>query len=79
MKLAGRSQGAVYDRLAECSQQLYRGPDGTGKPMSLSPSLLRRIAERHPTTLSELDRVAELGPARMERFGAAFLEVLTSS
>ena len=78
MKLAGRTEGAVYDRLAECSQQLYRGEDGTGKPMSLSPSLLRRIAERHPTTLSELDRVADLGPARMERFGAAFLDVLTS-
>lgn len=78
IKLAGRTEGAVYDRLAECSQQLYRGEDGTGKPMSLSPSLLRRIAERHPTTLSELDRVADLGPARMERFGAAFLDVLTS-
>ena len=76
LRLAGTAEGAVFDRLAEVSQQLYRGADGTGKPMSLSPSVLRRIAERRPTTLSDLDRVADLGPARIERFGSAFLEVL---
>jgi ATP-dependent DNA helicase RecQ len=76
LRLAGTAEGAVFDRLAEVSQRLYRGADGTGKPMSLSPSVLRRIAERRPTTLSDLDRVADLGPARIERFGSAFLEVL---
>ena len=76
MRLAGRVEGEVFDRLAEVSQRLYRGEDGTGKPMSLSPGVLRKIAERRPTTLSELDRVADLGPARIERFGSAFLDVL---
>ncbi|WP_435257379.1 DNA helicase RecQ [Thioclava sp. FR2] len=78
MKLAGQQAGDVFDRLAEVTQSLYRGDDGTGKPMSLSPTVLKRIAERRPTTLSDLDRVANLGPAKIERFGTAFLNVLTS-
>lgn len=79
MRLAGRAEGEVYDRLSEVSQKLYRGEDGTEKPMSLSPSILRRIAEKRPKTLGELDRVADLGPARIERFGAAFLTVLETA
>lgn len=75
-RLAGQVSGDVYDRLAEASQSLYRGEDGMGKPMSLSPTTLRRIAERRPSTLDELDRIGNLGPARMERFGSAFLGVL---
>ncbi len=55
-----------------------RGDDGTGKPMSLSPAQLRRIAEARPSTLAELDRAGDLGPAKVERFGDAFLAVLRS-
>jgi ATP-dependent DNA helicase RecQ len=74
--LAGRAAGPLYDRLAEVQMRLMRGEDGTGKPMSLSPAQLRRIAETRPSTLSDLDRAGDLGPARVERFGAAFIEVL---
>jgi ATP-dependent DNA helicase RecQ len=74
--LAGRTAGSLYDRLAEAQMRLMRGADGTGKPMSLSPGQLRRIAEARPTTLSDLDRAGDLGPARVERFGAAFLALL---
>ena len=76
MRLAGRPSGAVYDRLAEVQLSLLRGSDGTGKPLSLSPGTLRRIAEARPSTLSELDRVGDLGPAKIERFGPAFLDIL---
>jgi ATP-dependent DNA helicase RecQ len=79
MRLAGRPSGAVYDRLAEVQLSLLRGSDGTGKPLSLSPGILRRIAEARPSTLSELDRIGDLGPAKIERFGPAFLEVLRES
>jgi ATP-dependent DNA helicase RecQ len=74
--LAGREAGSVYDRLAEAQLRLIRGADGTGKPLSLSPAQLRRIAEMRPATLSDLDRAGDLGPAKVERFGAAFLAVL---
>ena len=76
LRLAGSGAADVFDRVARASQDLYRGVDGTEKPMSLSPAILRKIAGRRPTTLPELDRVADLGPARIERFGDAFLSVL---
>ncbi|MFN3846276.1 MAG: DNA helicase RecQ [Paracoccaceae bacterium] len=79
MRLAGRPSGAVYDRLAEVQLALVRGEDGTGKPLSLSPGVLRRIAEARPSTLTDLDRVGELGPAKIERFGPAFLDILRTA
>jgi ATP-dependent DNA helicase RecQ len=76
MRLAGRDAGPVFDRLADTQLRLQRGADGTGKPLSLSMSALRKIAEARPSTLSDLDRVGDLGPAKIERFGQAFLDVL---
>jgi ATP-dependent DNA helicase RecQ len=76
MRLAGRPAGGVFDRLAETQLRLARGEDGTGKPMSCTQAELRRIAEAQPSTLSELDRVASLGPQKLDRFGPAFLAVL---
>ena len=78
-RLAGRDAGAVFDRLAEVQVDLMRGEDGTGKPLSLPQSALRKIAEARPSSLSELDRVADLGPQKIERFGEAFLAVLRES
>ena len=75
-KLAGRDAGQVYDRLAEVQVRLQKGEMGTGKPLSLSSGALRKIAEARPSTLSDLDRVGDLGPQKIERFGEAFLEVL---
>jgi ATP-dependent DNA helicase RecQ len=55
---------------------LMRGEDGTGKPLSLPQGTLRKIAEARPSTLSDLDRVGDLGPQKIARFGAAFLSVI---
>jgi ATP-dependent DNA helicase RecQ len=78
-RLAGRDAGALYDRLQEAARQLARGPDGTGKPMSCSPATLRHIAERRPTSLDALARVAGMSEARAERFGAAFLDAIAEA
>ena len=75
MRLAGRPAGEIFDRLAEAQLRLMRGEDGIGKPLSLSQTALRKIAEARPSTLSDLDRAGDLGPAKLERFGAAFLEI----
>lgn len=75
-KLLGKNSGQVFDQLAEVQVQLQRGADGIGKPLSISSSALRKIAEARPSTLSDLDRIGDLGPAKIERFGPAFLEVL---
>ena len=76
MALAGRPEGALFDRLAEAQVQLQRGQDGTGKPLSCTHSTLRHIAERRPRTMSELEQVQGMGPQKAERFGAAFLSIL---
>ena len=65
--LAGRASGDLFDRLSEAQGRLSRGEDGTGKPLSVSTSLLRRIAEERPRDLSRY-----LDTARLDRFGAAF-------
>ncbi|MBV0891042.1 DNA helicase RecQ [Paracoccus sp. Z118] len=65
--LAGREAGALFDRLEAAARDLARGEDGTGKPLSLSASLIRRIAQDRPGDLSRY-----LGPAQLDRFGAAF-------
>jgi ATP-dependent DNA helicase RecQ len=74
--LAGRPEGMLYDRLAETEARLSRGADGTHRPLSCSPAALRRIARARPRTLPDLDRAGNLGPDRLDRFGAAFLDVI---
>jgi len=75
-RLAGRESGEVYDRLADAHLRLMRGKDGTAKPMSLSTTSLRKIAEAQPRTLTDLDRAGGLGAARLDRFGEAFLSAI---
>ena len=76
MALAGRPEGAVFDRLAEVQLRLQRGADGTGKPLSCTHATLRQIAERRPRSLDELERLQGMGPQKAERFGPAFLAIL---
>ena len=76
MKLVGRPEGALFDRLAEVQLSLARGEDGTGKHLTCSPATLRVIAERRPSTLGELVGIGGMGEAKVERFGEAFLAVL---
>ncbi|MEI4484685.1 DNA helicase RecQ [Frigidibacter sp. MR17.14] len=77
MRLAGSGAAPLYDRLAEVAVELARGEDGTGKPLSCPPALLRQLAERRPATEAAVARI--LGEARAERYGAAFLAVLTEA
>ena len=76
MKLVGRPEGAVFDRLAEVQLDLSRGEDGTGKYLTCTHSTLRAIVERRPSTLGELAGIQGMGEQKIERFGAAFLAVL---
>jgi ATP-dependent DNA helicase RecQ len=73
-KLAGRSEGEIYDRLMAVQSDLSNGVDGLDKPMSCSASLIARVAQTRPRTQVEMMRL--LGERRNDRFGAAFLDVL---
>jgi ATP-dependent DNA helicase RecQ len=76
MRLVGRPEGTVFDRLAEVQLALSRGEDGTGKYLSCTHSTLRAIAERRPSTLADLVGIQGMGEQKIERFGEAFLAAL---
>lgn len=73
-KLAGRSEGSLYDRLLAVQADLSRGPSGTDKPMSCTASQLARVAQTKPKDIGGLTRL--IGDRYAERFGQAFLDVL---
>ncbi|MDX8354540.1 DNA helicase RecQ [Cognatiyoonia sp. IB215182] len=73
-KLAGRNEGAIYDRLLAAQARLSRGPHGTDKPMTCSAGLIAKVANLRSPDLDHLTRV--IGDKYAARFGEAFLEVL---
>ncbi len=73
-KLAGRNEGAVYDRLLAVQTELQRGPHGADKPMSMSAAMLAKVAQLRSADRTHLERL--IGEKYAERFGDAFLEVL---
>lgn len=73
-KLAGRSEGELYDRLMAVQSDLSNGIDGLEKPLSCSASLVARVARTRPRDPQDMARL--LGERRNDRFGAAFLDVL---
>ena len=76
-KLAGRAGASLYDRLLEAEQALARGSCGTLKPLSLTPAQRARLAQQRPADNGALTRLIGEKPA--ERFGPAFLDILTSA
>ncbi|MEM9796203.1 MAG: DNA helicase RecQ [Pseudomonadota bacterium] len=72
-RLAGRSEGAIYDRLLSVQTDLARGATGLDKPMSCSSSQLAKVAKAPPDAQA-IARI--LGDRHADRFGAAFLDVL---
>jgi ATP-dependent DNA helicase RecQ len=75
-RLAGDPTAALFDRLQAAQVALARGADGLGKPLACTATTLARIAETRPASLDALERVQGMGPQKVERFGAAFLDIL---
>ena len=76
MRLAGRAEGTVLDRLLAIQRDLARGADGTGKFLSCTHNTLARIAEQRPRTRAEMERIGGMGTQKADRFAEAFLAVL---
>ena len=76
MKLAGRAEGELFDRLAAAQLALVRGEDGQDRYLSCTQTTLRRIAEVKPATRADLERIGGLGEAKLARFGEAFLALI---
>lgn len=75
-RLAGRDAGAVYDALATAQVALARGESGLDPYIACTKSTLAKIAEVRPADADGLARIQGMGPAKVARFGAAFLDVL---
>lgn len=78
-KLAGKTAGDMFDRLAEEQLRLARGDCGGQKYLSCSTSTLKQIAERKPSSIGDLERINGVGAAKAERFGPAFLTILSNA
>ena len=76
-KLAGGPAGVLFDRLHAAQRDLARGEDGRGRPLSLTNCTLRAIAETRPLSFEDLARIAGVGEQKAERFGPAFLSILS--
>jgi ATP-dependent DNA helicase RecQ len=76
-RLSGRAGADLYDQLMEAQNRLSRGENGTEKPLTCSASLIAKIAEVRPDNSDTLNRL--LGERRADRFGAAFLNILTEA
>jgi ATP-dependent DNA helicase RecQ len=77
--MAGRPEGELFDQLLARQLQLVRGAFDGEKPLSCSTATLRMIAQRRPDSLEQLAQISGMTPARTERFGVAFLEILQSA
>lgn len=72
--IAGQDVADTFDRLRDAARELERGRDGLDKPMSLSTSLLARVARLGAADAGTLAQL--LGQRRFDRFGDSFLEIL---
>ena len=79
MKAAKRGTGDLLDRLQAAQAGLLRGEDGLQPYLACSTSVLGRIAERRPEDAAALARLPGMNDARIERFGEAFLAVLSEA
>lgn len=75
-KLAGTAAASLYDALEEAQRQLARGADGHDRFLSCTATMLRRIAEVKPKTRADLERIAGMGAAKLDRFADTFLSLI---
>jgi len=74
--LAGRPEGAAFDRLQAAQAGLIRGDNGLDTPLVCTGGELARIARAAPRDGAAL--AAIIGDRRAQRFGAAFLAALAA-
>jgi ATP-dependent DNA helicase RecQ len=72
---ASRAEGELFDRLRVLRRQLA---DRENVPAYIvfSDAVLREMARRHPHSEHELLAIPGIGPTKIARYGAAFLELL---
>src|SRR5207245_10841308 len=72
------ADAGLFERLRALRKQLA---DAEGVPAYIvfSDAVLRQMAARHPASRTELLDIPGVGPVKLDRYGAAFLEVLAGA
>ncbi|MEM8793309.1 MAG: DNA helicase RecQ [Pseudomonadota bacterium] len=78
-KLANGADGPLFDALLAAHASLTRGPDGTGKFLTLTKATLAEIARTKPADLTAMEALPGMGRQKTERFGEAFLTILRAA
>lgn len=77
MRAAKSGTSEVVERLLAAQRDLARGDNGLDKYLSCTHSTIARIAQIRPETLEKLEAIQGMGPMKTERFGRAFLDILS--
>ena len=68
-KIAGRPTAKLYDVILEVINKNARGISGLDKPLHISASIIVRISESAPKTISDLKKINGMNNRLIERFG----------
>lgn len=75
LRLTGEYDRELFERLREWRRQVAQETDKPAFTV-LVDTTLAAVAETRPTSVAALARINGLGPAKIERYGAAILEIV---
>jgi ATP-dependent DNA helicase RecQ len=77
-RLVGRDAGSLFDQLQETQVRLAKGESGFDTYLNCDSSTLSKIAQQRPRNLTELEAINGMGSKKSERFGIAFLDIISA-
>jgi ATP-dependent DNA helicase RecQ len=79
MKMVGKPNAWLYDRIEQVINKYNRGVSGLDKPLHVSPSLILRICESQPENVSDLKDVTGMTRGILNRYGKPIIRAILSS
>ena len=77
VKIAGKSNAWLYDKIVEVINKYNRGLTGLDKPLHVSPSLILKIFERNPKKLSDLKKISGMTNGILQRYGKPLIRAIS--
>ena len=77
VKIAGKSNAWLYDKIVEVINKHNRGLTGLDKPLHVSPSLILKIFERNPKKLSDLKKISGMTNGILQRYGKPLIRAIS--
>ena len=79
VKIVGKPKAWLYDLILEVINKHNQGVSGLDKPIRVSQTLIRRIFEREPKTLSELKDINGMTSDIIKRYGKPLIKAISSA